>query len=140
MLIGVQRSSSDLLAFLDDDIRVNKWTLRSLAQGLRQGVGVTTGYSVEVPSVRALTSYLVMVYRAINLLGFTNEQVNYCWGGCFCCSRGTYEELRMREIWTDGCYSDDMVFGDVLKRAGLRIAAPETNMFVNRINCNSFWR
>lgn len=125
MLDGVNKATLQpkYIVFLDDDISINPLTLQNLVLPLTTDtqVKITTGYSVEVPVSTGLTNYMVMIYRAFNLLGFITESVNYCWGGCFCLSHADFTNSRISDIYLDGGYSDDMTIGNLFKSLGYRI-------------------
>ncbi|CAL6097499.1 Ceramide_glucosyltransferase [Hexamita inflata] len=140
MLFGLKQSESDYIAFVDDDIEINQFTLQSLVSGINNKCKICTGYSAEIPVVQNFTSYMVMAYRAINLLGFTSENVNYAWGGCFCVKRDDFIKYGVEQVWVDGGYSDDMSIGNLIKQAGFKITSPFTNTFQNIINCTNFRR
>lgn len=49
--------------------------------------------------------------------------------------------LTLRDIWVDGCYSEDMTLGNLVKSYGGRILAPLDCMFVNALpQGHTFWR
>jgi hypothetical protein len=64
------------------------------------------------------------VYRIINCLGFTTENVNYCWGGCFCVPSVVFDKLNIKELWEDGGYTDDVLLGNAAKQQAIQIVAP----------------
>ena len=51
---------------------MNRFTAESLINSLNGGATVATGYSVETPVKPKFVDDLIAVYRAINLLAFTN--------------------------------------------------------------------
>ena len=101
---------------------------------------VATGYSAEAPKTNQFTSYMVMLYRAFNLLGFSQENVNYVWGGCLAIRKDDFKALKVEDVWADGGYSDDMAIGRLVHNAGGKVVAPLQNMFENRITCSHFKR
>ena len=95
-----------------------------LRNGMDDRPIVATGYSVEVPRHGAFASYMVMLYRAFNLLGFCQENVTYAWGGCFAIRRSDFRALAVEDVWSDGGYSDDMSIGHLVHQAGGKIVSP----------------
>lgn len=138
MLIGIQNSTADYFCFIDDDVELNSLTVCNLVHSASNCI--STGYSVEVPANTTWTSNLVGIYRVINCLGFTSENVNYCWGGCFCLSATMFKNLKIQEFWEDGGYTDDVLVGNAAKQQKIKIKAPAQCMFQNRIQLTNFSR
>lgn len=150
MLFGVDTAAARLpmaekVLFVDDDVRPHPGTVPLLAAALDEdGVEASTGYSVEVPVYHKrwppFVDSLIMLYRSVNLLGFLTEKTMFLWGGCLCTRRAVLDRamseyqgipITLRDVWTDGGYSDDMLLGNLLHMKRVKFLAPHECMFVN---------
>ena len=139
MLCACKGLDTEYLVFFDDDIFLHEFVIQELVGSICNDskTKVATGYSIEVPQTKNLVDYMLMVYRSINALGFMTQRVNYVWGGCVCVPLVLFEELLVKDVWTDGGYSDDMLLGNVFKQAGYKIVAPTSVFFENRLRGQS---
>jgi cellulose synthase/poly-beta-1,6-N-acetylglucosamine synthase-like glycosyltransferase len=111
-------AETQVLVFVDSDVRVSSNWLRSLVAPLRNpDLGATTGYRWFSPETGGFASQLRSVWNAsiASALG-ENTMRNFCWGGSTGIRRSVFEELKVRDHWR-GSVSDDFTITHVLQRA-----------------------
>jgi len=113
---------SEVLVFVDTDVRPNSDWLRSLVAPLvDQHIGATTGYRWFIPAKWSLASHLRSVWNGsiASALGERGDK-NFCWGGSTAIRKSTFNELGIREHWR-GSISDDFTMTRILHEAKLPI-------------------
>lgn len=122
LLIGVKaaRDESEILVFLDSDIRPGRGFLRSLVAPLRDpSVGASTGYRL-LEGGEGIWSLLARLWNASILPIMANPRFNFAWGGAMALRRGDFLRLGVAGRWA-GTISDDLVLSAAIREAGLRI-------------------
>ena len=59
--------------------------------------------------------------------------MEFVWGAMFAIKKRTLGDLKLTTVWADGCYSEDMLLGNLCRARGLRIEAPPLCMTVNAL-------
>ena len=114
--------NSEILVFVDSDVRPSKTWLRDLTAPLQdESIGAATGYRWFISKHPGFASELRSVWNAsiASVLG-PNQDSNFCWGGSAAIRRDVFERLEVRERWR-GTASDDLALTRFLKEAGLPI-------------------
>lgn len=135
--VGELDSRSQVLVFVDTDVRPQAQWLRSLVAPLQdQRIGAATGYRWFIPLRGGLASHLRSVWNAsiASALGANIDQ-NFCWGGSTAIRRETFEDLNVRERWR-GTVSDDFALTKMLKEANLMIHFVPACLIVSLDDCN----
>ncbi len=135
--VGATNPASEVLAFVDTDVRVRPDWLRSLVAPLADGKkGAATGYRWFLPVNDSFSSHLRAVWNAsiASALGERGDR-NFCWGGSTAIRRSTFERIDMMEKWR-GALSDDFVLTRALQQATLPIYFVPQCLTVSFEECN----
>jgi ceramide glucosyltransferase len=120
--IAAADPQSEVLVFVDTDVRPQQFWLRSLVGPLQDpALGATTGYRWFVPVRGGVASHLRSVWNAAvaSALGEQPEK-NFCWGGSTAIRRQTFQAAKVPEYWR-GAVSDDFALTRALRDKGLPI-------------------
>jgi ceramide glucosyltransferase len=120
--IAAADPQSEVLVFVDTDVRPQQFWLRSLVGPLQDpALGATTGYRWFVPVRGGGASHLRSVWNAAvaSALGEQPEK-NFCWGGSTAIRRQTFQDAKVTEYWR-GAVSDDFALTRALRDKGLPI-------------------
>lgn len=120
--IAAADPQSEVLVFVDTDVRPQQFWLRSLVGPLQDPeLGATTGYRWFVPVRGGVASHLRSVWNAAvaSALGEQPEK-NFCWGGSTAIRRQTFQAAKVPEYWR-GAVSDDFALTRALRDKGLPI-------------------
>jgi ceramide glucosyltransferase len=113
---------SEVLAFVDSDVRTASGWLRALVAPLRnERVGAATGYRWFIADKPSFAAELRSAWNAsiASALG-PKVSSNFCWGGSMAIRREVFEGLNIREQ-LQGTVSDDFTITRLIKQAGLDI-------------------
>jgi cellulose synthase/poly-beta-1,6-N-acetylglucosamine synthase-like glycosyltransferase len=113
--------STEVVAFLDSDIRPDPGFLRALVQPLAlPTIGATTGYRWYVPVRGGLWSAVRSAWNAAGLNIFFSDRYNFLWGGAWAIRKEVLDRLDLAAAWR-GTLSEDLASTARVKRAGLRV-------------------
>jgi len=115
-------SRSEVLAFVDSDVRPGKEWLRSLAAPLADvSVGASSGYRWFVSENSNFATELRSSWNAsIASVQGPDMGSNFCWGGSMAIRRDVFERLTIREKWR-GTLSDDLAVTRSMNAVGLPV-------------------
>src|SRR5687768_985791 len=115
-------SRSEVLAFVDSDVRPGKEWLRSLAAPLADvSVGASSGYRWFVSENSNFATELRSSWNAsIASVQGSDMGSNFCWGGSMAIRRDVFERLTIREKWR-GTLSDDLAVTRSMNAVGLPV-------------------
>jgi hypothetical protein len=112
----------EYLAFADSDALLRPDWLRALVSRLDEpGIAAATGYRWFVPSRPTLAGHVVYSLNTCVAMFLGKNPPTVVWGGSWAIRRGRFESLGLRGAW-EGMLDEDLVAGDVFRRAGLRVA------------------
>ncbi|CAD7697953.1 unnamed protein product [Ostreobium quekettii] len=148
---GLCRSARDskYVLFLDDDVQLHPRSIQLLAEVLELDSSkfMATGFPFDIPPVDSgLPVYCIMAFHMPLLIAFSVcQETKFVWGGCMMIRREALDTdaYGILEAWTDGGYSDDLIVAAKCSEHNLRIAAPLTAVFPQRLDAvcswSSFW-
>jgi len=111
---------TEVLTFIDSDLRVSPMWLRSLVAPLdHSGVGATTGYRLFRPQGKFWDSVCAL-WDSVNLLALSYPRISFPWGGSMAMRCELFRQLDVARIWRKSL-TDDLSLGRVLREKGFRI-------------------
>ncbi len=116
------RAASEILAFADSDVRVNRGWLQALVQALEKpDAAAATGYRWHTPDRAGFWPLLRSVWDGVVIGMFQPEAAAFAWGGSMAIRRAEFDRLGIAGHWR-GAVSDDYVLTAVVQAAGKKIA------------------
>jgi len=111
---------TEVVAFIDSDLRISPQWLRSLVAPLDQsGVGAATGYRL-FSIKKGFWEAIYVLWDSVHLLAFNRSRTSFTWGGSMAIRTELFRELEVAKIWQE-CLSDDLCLAHLVKHKGLRI-------------------
>jgi cellulose synthase/poly-beta-1,6-N-acetylglucosamine synthase-like glycosyltransferase len=112
---------TEVLSFIDSDLRVSPLWLQSLVAPLSQsGVGAATGYRLLCPK-GGFWKAICSLWDSVRLVAIDNPRISFPWGGSMAMKYELFRQLEVARIWQKSL-SDDLSLGQVLREKGLFIA------------------
>jgi len=115
-------SRSEVLAFVDSDVRPGREWLRSLIAPLADvSAGASSGYRWFIAENSNFATELRSSWNAsIASVQGPDTRSNFCWGGSMAVRRDVFERLNIREKWR-GTLSDDLAVTRLMNEARLPV-------------------
>ncbi|MCM2278607.1 MAG: glycosyltransferase [Oligoflexia bacterium] len=136
MLKGMSSLPADteVVAFLDADVRLHKSFLRALVAPLADPqVGVSCGYHVFVPRSPRIGSLLRFIWGIGGLLTLADQERNFAIGAAAALRKETFDRARIRESFL-GSVSDTFSITNSVRRIGLRVHFAPRCLFISPDN------
>ncbi|MEJ2646621.1 MAG: glycosyltransferase [Gammaproteobacteria bacterium] len=112
---------TDVIVFLDSDIRPDRGFLRRLVAPLDdQGIGATTGFRWYHPPAPTLGSMLRSTWNAGALPFLVDPERNFAWGGAMAIRREIFDRAGIAAAW-EHAVSDDFPFTLGVRALGLEV-------------------
>ncbi len=125
---------SEVLVFLDSDLKIKKSFVKKLVQPLRfEKIGATTGYRYYKPD-KTFSSYVRSSYVFASSLFLCNEKTNFTFGGATAIKKELFFKLKINEIWKS-VLTDDFTLTKAVKSSGKKI---KFIPYCIGISCDSF--
>jgi hypothetical protein len=120
LLTGIKTARDvEVYVFADSDMRPHVEWLRYLVSPLNQKlIGATTGYRWYFPT--DLKSSILSTWNLAGISFLSHPRFNYTWGGSTAIKKHLYDELKIKDKWTQG-FSDDLILSKCVKNAGYMI-------------------
>ncbi len=111
---------SEVLVFLDSDLKIKKQFIKKLVQPLQfSKIGATTGYRYYKPN-KNIISYIRSAYILASSLCLSNEKTNFTYGGATAIKKELFSKLGIDDIWRFAL-SDDFPLTNAVKSSGKKI-------------------
>jgi hypothetical protein len=109
------RPESEVLVFLDSDIRARPTFLLSLVEPLgRAEAGATTGFRWYIPEKGGFASYLRATWNGGGVPILAQRSLAYAWGGAMAMRKSDFVRAGIREKWATAL-TDDFPLTDAVR-------------------------